>query len=187
VAVRWSNAFSGQWTGLGGVWAVAAGRRWVVAGGRDGMVRLLRASDGKGETVPGESGGPVTSAALSADETLAAVGTWQGGLRVLRVPEGDEVAHLPAHRDSVEAVAFAGRLLASGSRDGTVRLWRCDGRAVEPLLTLPAPGPVQGLALSPAGPTLAVLVHKERGVRLWHLDRLRARLAGAGLDPGPWD
>jgi WD40 repeat protein len=187
VTVCWSNALSNQLTGLGTVRAVAAGRRWVVVGGRDGMVRVLRPQDGKGETVGQASSAPVSSVALTPDETLAAVGTWQGGLRVLRVPDGHEVADLSGHRDSVEAVACAGRLLASGSRDGTIRLWRCAGGAVEHLLTLRAPGPVQGLAFSPAGPTLAVLVHKERGVRLWHLGRLRARLAGAGLDPGPSD
>ena len=41
-----------------------------------------------------------------------------------------------------------------------------------------------GLALSADGRTVAVAVQKERGVRLWHLDRLRKRLAALGLEGG---
>ena len=90
--------------------------------------------------------------------------------------------HAGPHRDAVEAVAFAGGLLATGSRDRTVRLWKCDGGELEELITLRMPGPVAGLALAGDGATLAVLVRNERAVRIWRLGRLRRALADFGLD-----
>jgi WD40 repeat protein len=126
--------------------------------------------------------------ALSADERLAAWGTQKGEVRVVRVPSGEEVFRAEAHRDAVEAVAFSAdaSLLATGSRDRTVALWLRDGETYRPWLTLRAGcGPVIGLALSGDGSLLAVAVQKERGVRLWHLDRLRTRLAGLALADTP--
>ena len=75
-------------------------------------------------------------------------------------------------------VVFLGDSVVSGSRDGTVRLWRLDGT---PLWTLSLPGPVRRIALSPDGTQLAVAVQGERAVRLWRLDRLVRRLEGLGL------
>src|SRR5262249_18256553 len=147
--------------------------------------RLLRAGDGKhAKTWPGD-GTPLGCVALSADEGLAAWGTQQGEVRVVRVPSGEQVFREEAHRDAVEAGAFRGDggLLVTGSRDRTVALWVRDGATYRPWLTLrKGLGPVTGLALSADGRLLAVSVQKERGVRLWHLDRLRTRLAELGLE-----
>jgi eukaryotic-like serine/threonine-protein kinase len=64
---------------------------------------------------------------------------------------------LYGHDDIVHCVAYSpdGRLLATGSRDGTARLW--DARTGHPLLVLPHPSPVEGLAFSPDGGRLATL------------------------------
>jgi hypothetical protein len=63
-----------------------------------------------------------------------------------------------------------------------VTLWLRDGATYRRWLTLrTGSGPVAALALSADGGLLAVAVQKERGVRLWHLDQLRTRLAGLGL------
>jgi WD40 repeat protein len=181
-AAHWSNALAGPLSGLGGVWAVAPGRGRVVVGGRDGAARLLDAADGAGRAVWPLSPAPIHCAALNADETLAAFGTSRGEVHVLRLPGGEVAAALHAHQDAVEAVAFARGLLATGSRDRTVRLWKCADGELEELITLRMPGPVAGLALAADGATLAVLVHNERAVRVWRLDRLRRALADLGLD-----
>jgi WD40 repeat protein len=176
-ASRWSNRLSGAFTGLGTVRAVAGGQRWVVAAGRDGTPRLLRAADAAPEATGPTADCPLCSAALSPSETVAAVGTEKGDVLLFAVPSGRLLGWLPPHADAVTALTFLGEsLLATGSRDRSVRLTAWDGRAARELVTLRAGGPVQDLALVPGAPALAVLVQRERGVRLWYLDRLWARL-----------
>jgi WD40 repeat protein len=180
---RWQNSSS---VGLGTLYDLVAGEQWVLAGERGGRLCLLRAGDGQVEsswTTPDQSS--VLSVALNPEESLAACGTHSGKVFLLRVPTGEVLDKLDAHQERVEAVAFArdGRLLASGSQDGTVRLWRRKGATFEPLLTLRSwTGPVNSLSISPDGTRLAVLVQNERGVRIWHLDRLRTRLGEIGLE-----
>jgi cytochrome c len=97
----------------------------VLAGGRDGDARLLRAADGRLEKLLRGPGGPVQAATLSPDETLAVLGCQEGTVRVARVPGGEVAADLHDHRDGVEAVAFSpdGRLLAAGASSSAF-VWR---------------------------------------------------------------
>jgi hypothetical protein len=48
-------------------------------------------------------------------------------------------------------------------------------------LTFRTAGPVRSLAFTPGG-ALAVLLERERAVRVWHLDRLRERFAQLGIE-----
>ena len=178
---HWSNAAAKVLTGLDTVKALAGGRRRVLAGGRDGGLRLL-AADGTEQAAWHLSGGEIQVTALTEDETLAAVGSENGALHVLRLPGGESLPGARPHDDAVTAVTFAGNLLASGSRDRTVRLWLCSDDAVEELLTLREPGPVDAVSFSADGKRLAVLVHGERAVRVWRLDLLRQSLSEMGLD-----
>jgi serine/threonine protein kinase/WD40 repeat protein len=178
----WDNAFSETLTGLSAVWGLAVGKRWVLAGGRDGTLRLLRAADGRREASWSVSTSPIHSVALSADETLAAVGTGKGEVRLLRLPDGLVLSEGCPHGDSVEAVAFAGARLATGSRDRTVKLWDCGPGGTTEYLTFRTAGPVRSLAFTPCGAELAVLLERERAVRVWHLDRLRERFAQLGIE-----
>lgn len=87
--------------------------------------------------------------------------------------EGSPVTTLEGHTDAVTRVSFSfdGRLLASRSDDGTVRLWRTDTWAQVAQLDEPAsPESRGGLAFSPRKPLLATVAPHSRGVRLWHLD-----------------
>ncbi|MEV5175380.1 helix-turn-helix domain-containing protein [Streptomyces flaveolus] len=75
-------------------------------------------------------------------------------------------ARLGGHRGPVNTVAFApgGRLLATGSSDGTVRLRRLTDRRTT--ATLAVPGRIRALAFGPDGRTLAV-TSTGGPVRLW--------------------
>lgn len=75
-------------------------------------------------------------------------------------------ARLVGHRGPVNVVAFApgGQELATGSSDGTVRLWRLSDRRTTATITVP--GRVRSAAFSPDARTVAVTA--SRGpVRLW--------------------
>jgi small GTP-binding protein len=83
------------------------------------------------------------------------------------------VAMLELHTDTVTSVAFSfdGRLLASKSLDGTVRLFRTD--TWEPVARLEEPTvrhSFAGLAFSPKRHVLASLLPGGRGVRIWELE-----------------
>src|SRR5262249_14788346 len=174
-------------TGLDSLYALAAGRRWVLAGGRDGATRLLRAEDARLERALAGPGAAVRAVALSPDESLAAAGTQQGILRLYRRPEGKRVADLTEQRGAVEAVAFSpgGELLAAGGRDREVLLYAMRGGGARLLVRLPCPGgTVQALRFHPDGDRLAVVVQGEKAARLWHLGLLRRRHGEMGLTEG---
>jgi WD40 repeat protein len=185
VLARWSSQAARIRFGGSNPNCVAVGRRWVAAGADNGLVYLLRAPEVRGEAMPQVADNPVRSVALTADETVAAAGTDTGEVCLIRVPGGEVLARLPAHRDRITAVAFSGnRLLATGSRDHTVRLWQGDGAGWREVITLSLPAPVRWLAFHPDGIRLFVLLDQELAVRVWHLDRLRTQLTELGLGEG---
>jgi WD40 repeat protein len=181
LASDWNN-FSPE--GLPQVTSLSVGRKWVLAGGRDGHLRLLRAGDGKLDKILPGPGGGLSAATLSPDETLAVVGTRRGLVRVLSVPAGEILSTLADHDDTVESVAFGGKgqLLATGGRDRSIRLWSRQGTEFSLLLSLQLlPGAVKSLWFSPDGNRLVVLLQKESAVRVWHLERLRQECGKLGI------
>ncbi len=73
--------------------------------------------------------GCVESLAFSPDGQLLALGLWDGGIEIWRLPEGEKAASLPDGRNNrVNALAFGpdGDLLAAGYEDGSLKLWRVE-------------------------------------------------------------
>ena len=94
------------------------------------------------------------------------------------------IATLEGHTEEVASVAFSpdGTLLASGSRDGTVKLW--DVPTERQIATLPDKQPTS-VAFSPDGKTLAVGTGRwDNTVELWDV-ATRERIATLGH--GGWD
>jgi WD40 repeat protein len=181
----WSNLNSEVQVGLSRLNDVSAGRRWVVAGSDDATTKLFSAGSGQPVATWRSPDAQIFSVALAPDESLAVSGSRGGQLQVACVPSGKVVADLPAHRDRVTTVEFhrSGKLLATGSVDRTVHVWRRNGNELEKLVTLRTPsGPVASVRFGHDGSKLAVLIDGETSVRIWHLDRLRQRLAELGLD-----
>jgi WD40 repeat protein len=101
-------------------------------------------------------GSPVHSIALSDDGRWVAAGLASHLIRVSDAKSGELVATLRGHSDRVVALAFSAdrSLLASGSWDGTAKIW--DIAAGRDLKTLGVRGSVSAVSLSDDGGWLAV-------------------------------
>ena len=93
-------------------------------------------------------------AAAAAVVATAAADAW--ATRVALAEQGELLNTLEGHTDNVNSVAFSpgGQILASGSLDGTVILWRVsDGKLMHSLMK--NAGSVKSVAFSPDGQVLA--------------------------------
>lgn len=99
--------------------------RLIAGGASEGSVCLWDPASGKQLRRLVGHIGPVLSVGFSRDGTLAS-GGMDHTVRLWNPRVDQEEATLTGHTDWVQSVAFSpdGSLLASGSRDGTVRLWR---------------------------------------------------------------
>lgn len=187
VSPQWDNRRAKLFQGSSGLTSVSVGRKWMLVGSRDGTARLFRAQAARSpEKQWPRAEGPVQCVAISQDESLGAWGSQNGDVQVVELPGGEPLVLPKAHPDEVSALAFhpTGQILATGGRDRVIRLWRREGQTFKEFVTLPAGSAVTSLCFSPDGKNLAVVIQGERAVRVWHLERLKARLEALGLG---WD
>jgi WD40 repeat protein len=82
------------------------------------------------------------------------------------------IRELEGHGDCVSCVDFShdGSLLATKSKDGWMRIWRCD--TWQPVATVPETNPAGwgSLEFHPREDLLATLGEDEQSVRIWGLD-----------------
>ena len=93
---------------------------------------------------------------------------------------------------AVQAVAFipAGRWLATGSEDKTVRLWEWQVGTAEPVVLRGHEAAVQAVAFSPDGRWLAT-GSEDKTVRLWRIQvheliQLACQIANRNLTQDEW-
>src|SRR5262249_2515393 len=81
----WDKSGAEEVSGIGTLWCGAAGGRFVVVGGKDGIAGVLDAD--KADLLASErlSSAPVCSAALAADESMALLGCGDGSVKLLRL------------------------------------------------------------------------------------------------------
>jgi WD40 repeat protein len=139
----------------------------VISGGHDGTVRLWRPKEAS--RVLQKRRGAVLALAVSPDgkpgglggasppTLLLAAGGFNGVITLLDVSAGKERARLTGHKTWVNSLAFSsdGARLASGSSDGTARLWDVKTSTLIRVFALPDPREIRGVAQSPDGKTLA--------------------------------
>ena len=182
----WTDQTPPEPKGREGISCLAAGNTWVLAGTLAGRFLMLKATEGTLQYEVRVSG-PIQSLAMNPDGSLAACGTQKGDLDLVRLSPGVPVIHVAAHAEMITGLAFhpAGRLLVTSSRDGFLAFWGV-GESVTELARIRAShgGSARMIRFSSDGRYLGVLFPNHRGVRLWDLDRLRARLGELGLD---WD
>jgi WD40 repeat protein len=179
---RFDNTVEDWLSGNSGFVSLAAGRDFVLLGGRSGDLHY--AGDRGGEPKHWRlDAGPITSVALAPSEDLVACGTEDGQVRLLTSPSGDPVATLAHHNGPVGSVDFSsdGRLLASASQDGRIRLWQRQARRWEQLLTLRLASAVLQARFHPQQPLLAIQLQGEPAIRILDLDALEASLDALDL------
>lgn len=133
-----------------------AGAPAAVAGYADGTVRVWNPSTGEPMTgwISAHAGAVRTIAPVCVSgEQAFATGGDDGVVRFFNPVEGKEVSpSLVGHEAPLRAIADGlsiadETVLATGSEDGTIRIWRLTGSR-RPITVWPQPGPVRGLALT---------------------------------------
>jgi WD40 repeat protein len=121
----------------------------------DGTVRAIDLASGR-ETARWHLGDAATSVAVSRDGAYLASGTAGGVLCLRRLPGGELLQCLVAHRSRISGLAFdpAGGRLASSSRDGGAAVWSVPALAA--LAALDTGGSANAVAFEPDGGRLAV-------------------------------
>ena len=131
--------------------AFSPGGDRIVSGSADATIRMWRADNGQpiGRPIPGQRAA-VTRLAFSADGRLLLSGSADRTMRLWDVQSGQPAAVMcstteqsvgvlcPKHSDVITSVSFSrdGRLMASASADGTIRLWDGGtGNSIEPALS----------------------------------------------------
>ncbi len=165
---------------------LSADGRLLASGSDDGTVRLWESPSGRLLTTLQGHAGMIHGIALSADGRLLASGSEDGTVRLwdprsassaTQGASGRPLAILRGHTGGIRGVALSadGRLLASGSFDGTVRLWSlADIRDGE--------GTMLGMQKLPSGHLLAILDGHTGGVRGVALSADGGRLASSSWD-----
>jgi WD40 repeat protein len=103
---------------------------------------------------------------------MTLVGRGDGSVELRRIVDGKVVGELRGHQEAIMSVTLSpdGALVAVGSEDGFVTLWRLRDRALLRRLEVKAWW-VEGVAFSPSGELLATVgVQRERAVvKLWRV------------------
>ncbi len=152
----------------------------LAVGARDGSVRLFSTGDWREEGHLDSAHGAVSGLSWSPDgRTLAVSSWWDDTASLWDISTRQELVVLRGHTASVYCVAFepqTGSRVATGSRDGTLRLWSRGGKQLECLTSVP--GFIHGLDWSPNGAWIAT-AHEDSCTRLWDVAAQRvARVIG---------
>lgn len=160
----------------------------IISVSEDKTVRIWDAEKGqmirKFESQIGDGWeGMLYSSAISPDGKLLAVAGYpvsseaQNYIIIIDLVKNEQVSTAIGHNNVINGLSFSGNgtYLASGSDDGTVRIWKvADSKSLSAVVTLQVGSPVSGISFNPKTQDLAV-VSQSKDVMIFGL---------AGLDRG---
>ena len=97
----------------------------IASASHDSNVRLYRSSTAAVERSFSARSITISSIVSPSRDTLV-LSSWDNSIMVYGVMSGTWRSNTPAHNDAVSCLAWERGLLASGSWDGTVKIWKCE-------------------------------------------------------------
>lgn len=174
VRSRFTSADSARLFGRSDVTGLAVCGQEAVIALSDKHLNLLAADGSQVKGAVSLDQAP-TALAIASDQTWCAVGTLNSEVRLVSLPEGEEIHRVDHRADSVVAIAISEdqAWLATASKDRQLLLWQRDPAGLKKSLSLALPGKVRAIRFSPAADKLLILLDAERAVRVWDLKWLR--------------
>jgi eukaryotic-like serine/threonine-protein kinase len=172
----------------GGVvdWGMSPERNYYFDVDREGLIRIWKSATGTFVRSLQGPAPPIRNMVLSRYGRWLAVSVErENGVHFFDCITGEE-KQLLGHKDFVSGLAYPpdGTTLATGSIDGTIRLWDTASGALRATL----PGHMQettDVAFSPDGRTLAS-IGKGESLKLWHIPTLREVYSEQMPQAGTW-
>lgn len=141
----WTNAEGMLRVGKGDFTCMQYDAGWCVLGSSDSTARLFDCTSMPVKLVkqwPQATGfvssSEITRVALSTSAQAAASGSRRGRIEVIAIPSGQPLLSSDAHPSAVTALAFSGQLFASGSADGSLKLWKRQDTGYQLILQITA-------------------------------------------------
>jgi WD40 repeat protein len=144
------------WKGSVLTLAVSPNTRWIASGNQDNSVHVWRLWNGDDLQMSGYEAKVEHLAWDRSSRWLCVAGIGEVTLWDFsgRGPQGSRPKTLDGHTRRVTALAFSGTTLASGSADGTIRLWSVPKK--KPVAVIDVEDEITRLAWHPRGGVLAV-------------------------------
>jgi WD40 repeat protein len=138
----------------------------IAAGGQDKHLRIWQ-KNGKLVRSLKAHEAPIQKVAFSRDQQMVATAGAEGTVKLWQVKSGRLRSTLVGHEGDISAIAFSDSLIATGSSDRTIKLWRFDGTLIRTLEG--HQDNVLGLAFNPDGKIIAS-ASLDKTVRLWKVE-----------------
>ncbi|MBE9011151.1 AAA-like domain-containing protein [Pseudanabaenaceae cyanobacterium LEGE 13415] len=147
----------------------------LVTGGQDKQLRLWDA-EGKLIRVWAAHDAPIQKVVFSPDGQWIASSSLDGAVRLWQASTGKLIAPLVGHRGEVRAIAISRSMIATGSLDRSIKLWKLDGTLLKTLEG--HQDQVYSIAFNPDGTKFAS-ASLDKTIKLWSDDgRLITTLSG---------